>query len=312
MTFTILTWFWKQPGGRAQYDAAAVNTWAGMVRRHLHMPHEIACVTDHPEGIDPRVRIIAPPGDFEDVRIPTWGKERPQCLRRIAMFRPDAASIFGERFACMDMDCVIQNDITPLFSDPVDFKMFAGTHRSRPYNGSLMMMTAGARPHVYERFNRGEAVKAGKQYVGSDQAWISYVLGRGEKTWGYTDGIQAFGSAYANDKARVTFFFGLPKPWEIPQHPLVRKHYRASAEGRCLILAHGPSVWADAEAALALGDVTGVIACPEAAEVWPGPLLATCLMEYEGLATAHKLGYDSVTVCGDTRGQAGQDANSIL
>src|SRR5690242_3543774 len=69
LMITVLTWLWHQQRGPS-YSAAHVNIWADMVRRNLSMPHRIACVTDHPEGIDPSVEIIAPPRDFEDVRIP--------------------------------------------------------------------------------------------------------------------------------------------------------------------------------------------------------------------------------------------------
>ena len=81
---TVLTWYWKQDGGRIEYRAEHVNIWADMVGRNLlKTPHRIACVTDLPEGIDPSIEIIAPPRDFEGITIPTWGPQRPQCLRRI-------------------------------------------------------------------------------------------------------------------------------------------------------------------------------------------------------------------------------------
>jgi hypothetical protein len=128
----VLTWLWSQPGGRASYGPENVNVWAAMVRRHLAMPHEICCVTDHPEGIDPSVRIIRPPEDFAHVTIPTWGPRKPQCLRRLAMFSPDAGKKFGERFVCMDLDCVITGPLDPLFDVPDDFKMMIGTDPSSP------------------------------------------------------------------------------------------------------------------------------------------------------------------------------------
>src|SRR5690606_34220265 len=88
LMLTVLTWLWRQPGGRTGYTASHVNIWAAMVRRHLAMPHRLACVTDMPEGIMTEVEIIDPPGDFEAVRIPTWGAHMPQCLCRLALFRP--------------------------------------------------------------------------------------------------------------------------------------------------------------------------------------------------------------------------------
>ena len=186
---TVIFWLWNQPGSRTRYTGEHVNIAADMVDRHLAMDHEIACVTDMPEGIDQRVRIITPPGDFEDVRIPSWGDERapglPQCFRRIAMFRPDAADIFGEHFVSMDLDCVISDSLDPLFDHDRDFRMYRGTTDARPYNGSMLQMRAGCRPHVYTAFTPELAVEAGKMYLGSDQAWISYA----------SDGVRRHGAS---------------------------------------------------------------------------------------------------------------------
>lgn len=267
----VIAWLWRQPGGRTQYAAAHANAWAAMVRRHMTLPHRIACVTDMPEGIDRDIEIIAPPRDFEDVRIPTWHEGRPQCLRRIAMFRPDAAKIFGKRFVCMDLDCVIGDSLDPLFDVSDDFKMNAGTARRRLYNGSMMLMTAGARPQVYEQFTPEAAAAAGKQFVGSDQAWISHVLGPGEATWGPDDGVLWWGSP-ENARVgcrRIMFFPGQPKPWEVVadgKDAWVVEHYRADSRGRCLILGSGPTVWDDAAVALSrYGKNMPIIALPDTA-----------------------------------------------
>jgi hypothetical protein len=228
----VLSWFWAQPGGRANYTADVVNMWAAAVRRNLTLPHTIACVTDHPEGIDSSIEIITPPRDFENVRIPTWGDRKPQCLRRISMFRPDAAEIFGPRFACMDLDAVIAGSLDPLFDVRNDFKMMIGTApKIRPYNGSMMLMTAGTRPQVYTEFTPERATLAGKHFLGSDQAWIAFSLGWGEATWDEKDGAVWFSPRYSMNppECRVMFFPGAVKPWTVAGHrPLdhwVRRHY---------------------------------------------------------------------------------------
>jgi hypothetical protein len=216
----VLTWLWAQPGGRSHYAAEHVNIWAAMVSRHLAMPHELACVTDMAEGIDARVRIITPPGEFEAIRIPTWKEKSglPQCFRRLSMFRPDAAAIFGPRFVSMDLDCVIAGDLDPLFDHDDDFRMYRGTTSRRPYNGSMVQMTAGARPQVYTTFSARGAIEAGCKFVGSDQAWISHVLGWDEKTWGPEHGVVWHGSRYnveAPKPWRIMFFPGREKPWQV-------------------------------------------------------------------------------------------------
>src|SRR5690606_10463870 len=105
---------WSQPVGKTTYTRDHVLIWADMVRRNLSMPHRIACVTDLVDEL-PGVEIIAPPREFEAVRIPTWGSGRPQCLRRLTMFAPDAAKVFGERFVCMDLDSIVGGPLDPLF-----------------------------------------------------------------------------------------------------------------------------------------------------------------------------------------------------
>lgn len=228
---TILSWWWRQPGGRTDYRAEHVEIWAAMVRRHLAMPHRLACVTDETD-LPAGVERIEPPRDFENVQIPTWGPKFPQCLRRLAMFRPDAAAIFGERFVSMDLDCVIGGSLDPLFDRSEDFVMYRGTTDRRPYNGSLLLMTAGARSRVYTEFTPERAAHAGRQFVGSDQAWISYVLGWCEPTWGAEHGVFWHGSARnrRDVSPRVMFFPGHPKPWQIsgpsPVERWIAEHYR--------------------------------------------------------------------------------------
>lgn len=302
---TVLTWFWKQPGGRTEYTPEHVNIWAAMVRRHLRQPHRLACVTASPEGIDPSIEIIAPPGDFENIRLPTWGREKPQCLRRIAMFAPDAGKIFGERFLCMDLDCVIAGPMDPLIDTDARFKMYQGTNGTRPYNGSMLYMVAGSRPEVYERLTPEEAIIAGERFTGSDQAWISHVLGRGEAVWTADQGVLWWGSS-RNGQApmkRLMFFPGHPKPWVLArtgEDEWISEHYRGERSGRCLILGYAPGVWAEAEAIMAEGPIEAVIASPEAAEHWPGPILDTARNDREALRLARMYGFNEIAFAGRT------------
>lgn len=230
---TVLTWFWQQPKMRAAYKAEHVNLWADMVRRNLSMPHRIACVTDIPEGIDPSIEVIRPPGDFLDIINPRWTNGRPQCYRRLSMFRPDAAKIFGDRFVCMDLDCVIGGSLDPLFDRPEDLVLFKGTCAGRPYNGSMMLLRAGCRPKVFKDFNQAEALLSGTLFVGSDQAWLMHKLGPGEAVWDETDGVYWFNGRYRRDvrkKApRVVFFPGSMKPWDAAKvDPFTKANYRAA------------------------------------------------------------------------------------
>lgn len=304
----ILTWLWNQPGGRTQYRAEHVNIWADMVRRHVTLPHSLACVTDIGAGIDSSISIIDPPREFEGVELPTWAGDKPQCLRRIAMFAPGAAETFGQRFVSMDLDCIISANLDTLFDRPEDIVLYAsppGTTSPRPYNGSMVMMTSGARPAVYNRFTPAEAVRAGELYAGSDQAWISHVLGAGEATWSERDGVAWWGRWNEGTDARLVFFPGSPKPWDLLDHyPRAIEHYHRSHGGRCLVLGHAASLWADVARALNGGQFDAVIASPEAAEHWPHPVLAIATTDAHAERLVRSIGFDDVVYCGRTEEMA--------
>lgn len=298
MTLKILTWFWTQAGGRSKYEPYHVAILADMVRRHLSVPHSLACVTDEAIDLPSHIEIIRPPKDFADVRIPSWPEARPQCLRRISMFRPDAARWFGERFVCMDLDCVIGDDLAPLFSGPEDFRICAGTASGRPYNGSMMLLKAGSRAKVFSKFTPERAATAGRRYVGSDQAWIAHVL-PDERTWGEADGVGFYGLPRSPESARrVMFFAGAVKPWQRPHDSWIGEHYRRAPQGRCLVLGYEGDVWGDAGRALDGPGFDGVIASPEAAAHWPGALTAVAGDNREARLLARMHGFEETVWCG--------------
>lgn len=259
------------------------------------MPHRIACVTDLVASFQSEIEVIAPPGDFEDIHIPTWAADRPQCFRRLAMFRPEP--IFGHRFACMDMDCVIAGALDPLFDRPEDIVLYrtprSAINTTRPYCGAMLLMTAGARPQVFTEFTPARAEAAGRRYPGSDQAWISNCLGPGEATWSEADGVLWWGDWRPDVDARITFHPGDQKPWHIG-HPWVSQRYTAHRGGRCLILGHSPTVWRDAGAAI--GRFGCVIASPEAARHVRADMIARD--DHEAEQMARIMGFDDVLFCG--------------
>jgi hypothetical protein len=228
---TVVSWLWNQPQGRITYKSEHVWIWADMVSRNLAMPHRLVCVTTETD-LPPSVERIDPPGEFEDVQ-PAWGPRRPNCFRRLVMFKRDAAKTFGKRFVSMDLDCIVGGSLDPLFGRPEDFVIFKGTDATRPYNGSMMMLTAGARPQVYEKFDQAAADESGARFFGSDQAWLMHCLGPNEATWSEADGVWHLHRYLADAKrARPTvlFFPGKRKPWDLaPVFPWMRKNYRIEA-----------------------------------------------------------------------------------
>ena len=106
----IVTWLWdtgkphwKKP---IKFDQNHVNILANMFRRHLHIPHEMVCITDQIDGFNENIRII-----------PLWNDYNRSggCFRRLKIFSDEMAALIGKRFVSVDLDVVLVGDITPIF-----------------------------------------------------------------------------------------------------------------------------------------------------------------------------------------------------
>jgi hypothetical protein len=116
---------------------------------------------------------------------------------------------------------VITGNLTGIWDRPEDFVMYGDTNRSTHYNGSMLLMTAGARPQVWSEFKPASSPQEAraKGHYGSDQAWISFILGTGEARWTRKDGVYSFrndiqpncGRLPAN--AVLVSFHGAHDPW---------------------------------------------------------------------------------------------------
>ena len=234
----VVCWLWPPARKyRSQFCAQHVNTFRNMVERHYHDPHEVVCITNMPEGIDERVRIVPLWDDYASVPSPHGGLS-PACYRRLKAFSPEMKEIIGPRFVSMDLDVCIVDDITPLLRREEDFVIWGSVLRTTPYNGSMWMMDAGARAQVWTDFDPNispvQTRKAG--FHGSDQAWMCYKLGTGEAQWTpESDGVYAFRSDIKRQRyklpedARIVFFQGHNDPWAPHSQkwaPWILDHYR--------------------------------------------------------------------------------------
>jgi hypothetical protein len=233
---SVVCWKWKpKPGYRSVFGPDTVNVLRRMVARHFHAPHRFICVTDDANGIDPEVEIQTPWNDFADIPSPHGGNN-PSCFRRLRAFHPHIAEFFGPRFVSLDLDCVITSDITPIWDRPEDFVIWGDfTNPKTAYNGSMFMLTAGARPQVWGEFDPAWSPFRAKQSGcwGSDQGWITFRLGTGEARWTRQDGVFSFRNDVAPSGklpagARIVIFHGAQDPWgEFAQkYEWVRTHYR--------------------------------------------------------------------------------------
>ncbi len=234
---SVVCWKWTPRSNyRSKFNAVHVNTFASMVARHLHVPHEIVCVTDNWKGLDSSIRVVEMWDTWSRIPSPHGG-ENPSCYRRLKAFDSAMAHVLGRRFVSVDLDVVITGDVTPLWTRTEDFVIWGDQLKGTPYNGSMWLMTAGARQRVYAEFDPESSPQQTlrAKLLGSDQAWISYVLGAGQPTWTREDGVYAFRTDIRRnhyklpDNAKIVFFQGNTDPWDdfCKKHvPWVVEHYR--------------------------------------------------------------------------------------
>lgn len=194
---TVATFLWHDPnfkwGSLFHYTPRHVDRLARAVKENLHIPHRFIVITDQEMTYSKAV---------DDV-IPLWDdfRELGSCYTRLKCFDPAMHYILGDRFVWLDLDCMICGDLTPLFSRPEDFIVWRPNYHNtlmtprRQFCGSMLMMDAGCRPQVWEEFNpeTSPQIIRDLNYVGSDQAWITYVLGvDDEASWSREDGVLSF------------------------------------------------------------------------------------------------------------------------
>jgi hypothetical protein len=178
-----------------------------------------------PEGLDSGIDVVPIWNDYADLG---------GCYRRLKLFSPDIEEILGPRFVSIDLDMLVVNDLTPLFDHDLPFKMNRDTARNTHYNGALLQMDAGVFPDVWSAFDPHESrrLTQSKRMVGTDQAWISYVLGPGQPVWKQEDGVLSFRLDIITqpgpmkrfsvpEHARIINFHGSYDP----AHESVRKQY---------------------------------------------------------------------------------------
>jgi hypothetical protein len=237
---TVLTWLWTQPRYRSNFTAEHVNTLQRMVARNLKTPHRFVCMTNEAGNFAPGVEVV-PITLIPDVAVP---EGRPNCFRRLWAWSTDVEGVLGmtsdDYLLCLDLDCVITGALDSLLDTSIDFRMWGDTARKTQYNGSMVWMRVGARKQVWDEFikNPGDAWTKTRHsgLIGSDQAWITLMLGRGEAMWTDKDGVYSFRNQIAPRprrdlpaNAKIVFFHGLPDPWHVPvqrDYPWIKAHYR--------------------------------------------------------------------------------------
>jgi len=227
---TVVTCRWGE-----KYANEHVNRLLSQFKRHLHMPFRFMAFVDHTDGLLPDIpaRRVWP-----EVSQATHPK-RPNCYRRLNLFRLDTLDIFGPGYILnMDLDVLLTGNVTELISRPmaegVTFKAYRDRATNTPYNGGMWLLKTGAHPEVFDRFkpDKSPQITKAEQRIGSDQAWIAHVLGPDHPTWDVSDGVYAYGrdilkgnKGQLPKNCRAVMMYGPYDPATVPVK-WVKEHWR--------------------------------------------------------------------------------------
>jgi len=252
---SIVVWKWG-----TKYTADHVNKMYSMLRRNLHAPFKLYCITDDCIGM------------FSDIRILTWPFGSLGRARRLRLFDSAVQERLGPRILQLDLDCVITGDITPLVVRAEPFIIWESVHdtrwvigteapgyiggalcrntkpKSNPFNASMFLMDAGTMPTLWDDYLaqpdllEARAKKAGhwtalvKEGKGTlldagddDQAVLTlYAKKLSPATWGEGDGIYKYKRIKPGlpDNARIVFFQGRDIMAQSQQSPWILQHWK--------------------------------------------------------------------------------------
>lgn len=183
---SVVTWRWGN-----LFSPLYVARLQSMLARHLHLPHQLFCVTDDPASVPSGVRAVPMPTDFANT---------PRCRRRLWQFARERFVEFGDRMLCTDLDVVIVDDITSLV-DRREAIVCWRVGYAGVFSGSFLLCDTGALDGLWQTFNRNPAgyLQATRERNASDQAMLNlYLRGRQVATWTEADGfVTWFGNGYA-------------------------------------------------------------------------------------------------------------------
>ena len=207
----ICTWWWG-----TKYDVSYVRKLAAGVHRNLKQPCRFLVMTERERKLDPLDDI-----EVHAIKDPGLCKMKG-CLARMRMFDPGWQKNRGidDRLVCLDLDLVITGPLDPLFDRPEPFVILQGVNAVNPcpYNGSVMMLRAGAHPEAWTDMTVAALATTPKHEFVDDQGWLAHRV-PGAAAWTpQRDGVYGFkkpgwpeGDNIPNN-ARIVAFFGSRDP----------------------------------------------------------------------------------------------------
>lgn len=228
----VICFKWHTPGYKTTFTGEHVNILQSMVARHYREPHRFICYTNEPEGIDASVIVRPLWDDLRYIPNPTGGG-RPSCYLRLKMFAPEVQADLSERFVWLDLDCIILDDLRPLWNRPEPIVLWQNPRKLWPYNGAMLMARNGAHPELWSDFDpeSSPSIAQSRGYHGSDQGWISLCLGPNMPVWTADDGVLYWSCIPPNrrshkpDGARIVLTTSDNPPWDLDAQ-WVKENYR--------------------------------------------------------------------------------------
>ncbi len=224
---SVVCWMW--PGPLRTFLPEHVNVLGKLVARHLTIPHRFICVTDSAEGLAPHVTWFETPPEAKAMGLhqSPEGPRFPSCYRRLWSFSKEAA-VLGDTLLVIDIDLVVVGNIDHLFDGDEEFvgwRPYRDWGAKLRYGGGIYRLRTGTRARVWENFKGGESIRLARRadFRGSDQAWISYELTKGnavERYWDRAAGLYSVRdlspALHLPRDARLVQFNGGVKPWQSP------------------------------------------------------------------------------------------------
>ena len=245
---TVACYFWIDPARNRSYQITPddVRAWDRMIAKHLTLSHRRVCITHRPDLID----------FMETVPLDCTKHVPGTCTVKLMTWRPDIGRILGERICVMDVDCVVTGNLDDLFDRHEDVVLWKNPNyedggRRGFYQGSMQLLTAGARPFLWSDFDPNVTPTwLNRRFGGAEQCWISERLNTSypeagwdwtEAHWTEADGVYGAGRLFNGqmgegvqtelpENARIVFTPGdrSPSQPEVQQvHPWMREHLAA-------------------------------------------------------------------------------------
>ncbi len=181
----ICTWLW----GNA-YGEHYVRRLAAAVHRNLNEAHRFICFTDGTRHLPEINQYQIPNTELTQVK---------GCFARLRLFDPSLQEKVcikpGDRVVNLDLDLVVTGNLDGLLDRKDDFTILAGINSTNPcpYNGSVWMLRAGARPDVWNDFSVENYKRLGVPFhqFPDDQGWFNYKMPN-SGAWGPATGVYGF------------------------------------------------------------------------------------------------------------------------